>query len=215
MTQLVTYYDEEPIKVKSQVEVTQLPLSSAVEARSSEGVIRPKVVYVRAPSAGAPFLIPFGQYDDWSLRDRYNEAIRIMNVLGACSITCETFREASAMRKAGIRLFKKGNGSIEQQKVENSGFDYKANGAGSPPRDPRPLRWPDEPGFEAAVNSVLSNGATHLIISVKSNRTHSVDSGLGLSLKSYGFDLGANAQRAGATSLRIEAHFPQIKKQWK
>ncbi|GGD08670.1 hypothetical protein [Nocardioides daphniae] len=215
MTQLIAYYEDEPVKLKSQVEVTQLPLSSAADARSSEGIVRPKVIYVRAPSHGAPFLIPFGQYDEWSLRDRYNEAIRIMNELGAATITCETFREVSAIRKAGGKLLKFGNASAEQRKVENSGFDYKSLGTGSPPRDPRPLRWPDEPGFSAAVNSVLNNGATQVTISIKSNRSHSVDSGLGLSLKKFGFDLGASSQKSAATSLRIEANFPAFKKNWK
>ena len=35
------------------------------------------------------------------LRDRYNEAIQIMNALGAAKITCEAFREVNVRR--GLR----------------------------------------------------------------------------------------------------------------
>lgn len=49
---------------------------------------------------------------------------------------------------------------MTQQRIENSGFDFHRSGAGSAPRDPRPLRWAHEPGFAAAVSSVLDNGGT-------------------------------------------------------
>jgi predicted Zn-dependent peptidase len=52
---------------------------AASGARSTDGAVRTALVYVRRSSEAGPFLIPFGEYDDWSLRDRYNEAIRIMN----------------------------------------------------------------------------------------------------------------------------------------
>ncbi len=93
MSQLVAYYDENPVEVKGKVEIHQSPMSSAAESRSVEGVIRTSLVYVRVPSEAGPLMVPFGAYDEWSLRDRYNEAIRIMNTLGASSIACETFRE--------------------------------------------------------------------------------------------------------------------------
>lgn len=48
----------------------------------ARGGIRTGLVYVLVPGEPGPFLVPFGAYDGWSLRDRYNEAIRIMNTLG-------------------------------------------------------------------------------------------------------------------------------------
>ncbi len=84
MSQLVAYYDENPVEAKGKVEIHQSPIASAAGLRSSEGAIRTSLVYVPVPSEAGPFLVPFGEYDDWSLRDRYNEAIRIMNTLGAC-----------------------------------------------------------------------------------------------------------------------------------
>ena len=214
MSQLVAYYDENPVELKGQVEIHQSPISSAARSRSVEGAIRPSLVYVQVPSEAAPFLVPFGEYDDWSLRDRYNEAIRIMNTLGASEITCETYGEVAVRRGVRAKIFGRG-GELTQQRIENSGFDFRHNGAGSAPRDPRPLRWPDEPGFSAAVSSVLENGATEVVINIRSNRTHAIDGALGVELKRIGFDLGGLTQHSGATSLHIRASFPQGRRGWR
>lgn len=104
---------------------------------------------------------------------------------------------------------------MTQRRIENSGFDFRHNGAGSAPRDPRPLRWPDEPGFAAAVTSVLENGATEVVINIRMNRTHAIDGTLGVQLKKLDFDLGGMTQRSDATSLHIRATFPQPRKGWK
>lgn len=214
MSQLVAYYDEKPVVLKGHVEIEQAPISEAAGARSVEGATRSALVYVQVPNEAGPFLVPFGEYDDWSLRDRYNEAIRIMNTLGASEITCETFGERTQRR--GLRAKIKGRGpEVAQHRLENSGFDFRHIGAGSAPRDPRPLRWPDEPGFSAAVSSVLENGATEVVINIRSNRTHAIDGTLGLELKKVGLDLGGLAHRSGATSLHIRASFPQVRKGWR
>lgn len=214
MSQLVAYYDEKPIELKGQVEIQQSPIASAAGSRSVEGAVRTSLVYVRVPSEAGPFLVPFGEYDDWSLRDRYNEAIRIMNTLGASEIVCETYGEVSLRRGVRAKVLGRG-GELTQQRIQNSGFDFRHNGAGSAPRDPRPLRWPDEPGFSAAVSSVLENGATEVDINIRSNRTHAIGGALGVELKKIGFDLGGLTQRSGATSLHIRAIFPQARKGWK
>lgn len=214
MSQLVAYYDENPVELKGKVEIHQSPISSAVELRSVEGLVRTSLVYVPVPSEAGPFLVPFGEYDDWSLRDRYNEAIRIMNTLGASAITCETYGEVAVRRKVWAKVLGKG-GELTQQRIENSGFDFRHVGAGSAPRDPRPLRWPDEPGFSAAVTSVLENGATEVVINIRSNRTHAINGTLGVQLKKLGFDLGGTTHHSGATSLHIRASFPQSRKGWR
>lgn len=214
MSQLVAYYDDKPVELKGRVEIHQAPISSAVGVRSSEGAVRTSVVYVEVASEAGPFLVPFGEYDEWSLRDRYNEAIHIMNTLGASSITCETFREVTVRR--GIRAKVKGLGpELTQQRVENSGFDFQHEGAGSAPRDPRPLRWPDEPGFAAAVSSVLENGATQVSLNIRSERTYAVDGDLGVQLKKLAFEVGGNMQRTGTTRLHIRASFPPPRKGWR
>lgn len=177
-------------------------------------MVRTTLVYVAVPSEAGPFLVPFGEYDDWSLRDRYNEAIRIMNTLGASTITCETFGEVAVRRGLRARVRGRG-GEVTQQRIENSGFDFRHEGAGSQPRDPRPLRWANEPGFSAAVSSVLDNGALDVEINIRSNRTHSKDGSLGVQLKKIGFDLGGQTEHSGATSLHIRASFPQARKGWR
>ncbi len=214
LSQLVAYYDETPLELKGEVEIHQLPISSTDGSRSVEGAIRTSLVYVSVPSETGHFLVPFGEYDDWSLRDRYNEAIRIMNTLGASSITCETYGEVAVRRGVRAKVLRRG-GELTQQRIENSGFDFRHNGAGSAPRDPRPLRWPNEPGFSAAVSSVLENGATEVVINIRSNRTHAIDGALGIKLKKVGFELGGMTQRSGATSLHIQASFPQSRRGWK
>lgn len=214
MSQLVAYYDEKPVELKSQVELHQMPISSASGLRSTEGAIRSALVYVQVPSEAGPFLVPFGEYDRWSLRDRYNEAIRIMNTLGASDITCETYREAAVRRGLRAKVFSRG-ASLTQQRLENSGFDFRHSGAGSSPRDPRPLRWPHEPGFSAAVSSVLENGATEVSINIRSNRTHAIDGEFGLTLKQFGFELGGGTHHSEATSLHIRAGFPQARRLWR
>lgn len=212
--ELVAYYDEKPAELKGLVEIQQFPISSATGVRSVEGAVRKSLVYVRVPSEAGPFLVPFGEYDDWSLRDRYNEAIRIMNTLGASAITCEMYGEVVVRRGLRAKIAGRG-GELTQQRIENSGFDFRHEGAGSAPRDPRPLRWPDEPGFSAAVNSVLENGATEVVINLLSNRTYAIERALGANLKKVGFDLGGETQRSAGTSLHIRASFPLARKGWR
>lgn len=214
MSQLVAYYDEKPVAIKGNVEIEQAPRSAAVESRSIEGAVLTQLVYVRVPVETTNLLVPFGGYDDWSLKDRYNEAIRIMNTLGAATITCETYGEATVRR--GLRAkFGEKAGEVAQRRIKNSGFDFRHVGAGSAPREPRPLRWPDEPGFAAAVSSVLDNGATEVEINIKSNRTHAIDGTLGLQLKKLGFNLGGMTEHSGATALHIGATFPANRRGWK
>lgn len=207
MGQLVAFYDETPVDLRNKVELHQEPLPESGQVRSVEGVVREAMVYIRVPSETGPVLVPFGDYDEWSLRDRYNEAIRIMNTLGASTISCQTFREVTKGRRLSLRFRGKGP-SVEQERVENSGFDFHHSGTGSVARDPRPLRWADEPGFAAAVSSVLDNQATTVAINIRSHRKYSVDGALGVQLKKLGFDLGGSSHSAGATTLNISAEFP-------
>lgn len=207
MSQLVAFYDEEPVVLKQPVELYQRPLPEVGQARSVDGVVRQGLVYVQVSSETGPVLVPFGEYDEWSLRDRYNEAIRIMNTLGASSISCQTFREVTKRHRISLRIKDKGP-AVEQQRVENSGFDFHHSGTGSVARDPRPLRWAEEPGFTAAVSSVLDNQATKVEINIRSHRKYTVDGNLGVKLKKVGFDLGGVATSAGATTLHISAEFP-------
>ena len=50
-----------------------------------------------------------------------------MNTLGASAITCETYGEVAVKRGVRARLLGKG-GELTQQRIENSGFDFRHNG---------------------------------------------------------------------------------------
>jgi hypothetical protein len=128
MTQLVSYYKDKPVDLKGKVEIAQHPIASSTQFRSSEGAVQPGAVYVVVPSTVTRgLLVPFGAYDEWSLRDRYNEAIRIMNTLGASTIVCESYR--AVIKRSGLRLLIGGKGpDVTFQRVENSGFDFRHTG---------------------------------------------------------------------------------------
>lgn len=210
----VAYFDKEPIDVKAKgVDILQLPISSAEGSRSVDRMIHTSLVYIQLPNEMGPFLVPFGEYDEWSLRDRYNEALRIMNTLGAAEIRCETFHEVA--KKGGGHLDVHWPGHHEadvelvQEKVANSDFDFKHRGAGAAPRDPRPLRWPDEPGFTAAVMAVLEASAYEVEFNIRSESTHAVDGTLAAKFNGCGFALGGGTERSGTTTLHMRATFPK------
>ena len=153
--------------------------------------------------------MPFATYDEWSLRDRYNEALRIVNTLGASHVGCQSFREAKkrARFKVGVKGFG-GKGGI--QKVQNSGFDYSRTGTGSPARDPRPLQWPHEPGFAAAVEGVLDNKATQVTINIDSSSDLLRQRQHREGVAQARLRAGAHAQRSEVSNLHITAQFPGV-----
>lgn len=214
MSQLVAFYDSEPIDTKGAVEVEQCRLGEVPRPITSDGAIRPGVVYVQVQSPVGPALhVPFADFDEWSLRDRYAEALRIVNTLGASRVECESSRRSS--KRQGLSLGIKGlAGRLSRSRDEVSAFDYSHTGTGSRPVDPRPLRWPDEPGFAAAVNAVLQNRATKVEIAINNSTQHSVDGQLGKKLKKLGFELGVSSERSEALSLRLVAEFPE-KGRWR
>ena len=98
MTQLVSYYKDKPVDLKGKVEIAQHPIASSTQFRSSEGAVQPGAVYVVVPSTVTRgLLVPFGAY---------NEAIRIMNTLGASTIVCESYH--AVIKRSGLRLLIRG-----------------------------------------------------------------------------------------------------------
>ena len=214
MSQLVAYYDETPVGLKGHVEIEQASIASAAGVRSAEGAVRTSLVYVRVPSEAGPFLVPFGEYDAWSLRDsttsdQDHEHIRRLPRSHARPLARWRFGAESAPR-FGVAVASSPNNALR-----TADSTFVTPGPAARPRDPRPLRWPDEPGFAAAVSSGLKNGASEVVINIRSNRTHAVDGSLGIELKKLGFDLGGGAERSGTTSLHIRAGFPESRKGWR
>jgi hypothetical protein len=209
LSQLVAYYEDEPVRTKGRVEVEQVPFVPTAPMKASDGDVRPNVVYVVvANPVGTPLHVPFAAFDEWFLRDRYGEALRIVNTLGASSVECKTSRDSR--RRSGVSGAVKGFGaSLRRNRHQTSMFDYSHVGTGSQPRDPRPLKWPDEPGFGAAVSSVLDNKATAVTINISSTTRHSVNGSLGKKLAGLGFELGVSGESSDAVSLHMVAKFPE------
>lgn len=209
MSRLVAYYEEEPVRTKGGVEVEQVPYVASNLVAATDGDIRPNVVYVIVPSPmGNPLHVPFAAFDEWFLRDRYGEALRIVNTLGASTIDCKTTRDSR--KRSGVSAAVKGFGAgLRRNRRQTSMFDYSHVGTGSQPRDPRPLKWPDEPGFGAAVSSVLDNKATSVTINISSTSRHSVNGSLGKKLAGLGFELGVSSESSDAVSLHMVAKFPE------
>ena len=213
MSQLEVFYEVEPVAAKGKVAIRQSPIAAAAGLRSTDGEIQPSLVYVRPPITGEIVLVPFGEYEEWSLRDKYNEALRIMNALGASSIVCESFSEVHVNRGLFMKLPGRGaGGSVKKKRQNSSSFDFSQSGLGSAPSDPGQLRWPTEPGFSAAVDSVLRNKATKVELTIRSERTYSITGKLAGQLQGLGLELGGEAKNRSATTLEIRAEFPNSKK---
>lgn len=222
MTALVTFYEGEPADLRGKVELEQLPWSDRDSYRSNTGQVRAKTIYALAPQAyeGAfrqaqKLLVPFSEYDDWSLRDRYNEVLRVMGELGACEIECRTFRVKERRTRLGFKAHRTGT-SFEMQRVEGSGYDFHHVGVGSAPRDPAPLKWPEEPGLEAARLNVMNNGAREVELKIHKSSSLRADSELGVRLKKLGFSLGAGHSKGATVVLHVTAKFnpPPAERKW-
>jgi hypothetical protein len=157
------------------------------------------------------FLIPYRQFDEVVLLEKFNEAIRVMTTLGASDVQCTSFRTFERERGGSFRLPKPDvdvEAAATTEKKVASGYDYEQHGAGAPPRDPRPLTWPDEPGIASAVDAVLNNGARHVRISV--SREHTTSRKFEAKLQAMKISLGAKAASERADRLLFEATFPVL-----
>ncbi len=210
MSQLVAFYTDLALPRAETTGVSQLEIADSEKYRFPLGSATPRVVYVRHPK-DPQLLIPFAAFDAYVLQDKYNEALRIVTELGASEVICRSLRGESVEAEAGIGI--KGL-SLSGGAKQSSGTDisYEQRGQGGPPRDPGPLRWPDEPAFEAARAAVLWNGATEVMITVRSGSQFHADSGLGNSLSKAGFHLGFSMQKNEATVFALTAKFAQNEK---
>ena len=206
MTQLVSFYENEPLKVRN-LSVLQMPLEDAEAYKFGNEPTVARVVYVRHPRT-AGRLIPFGQYDDLIMMDKFNEALRIVQTLGAFRVVTQTYKgdisklrggAAAGAARAGIEITKSGSREVTFEQL----------GTGGPPEDPAPILWPDEPGFEAARRAVLMNGSHQVSITIESRSAFRLDSDIAYGLKKAGFKLGVGSERAQLQMLRLIAHFPQ------
>lgn len=165
-----------------------------------------RTAYVRHPHF-PHFLIPFGEFNEFVLQDKFNEALRVLTSLGASSIRCSSHRERTRRSGAGGGL-RSARAELRRERTSASSFDYEHVGSGGPPVDPRPLRWPGEPGIEAAIAAVMRNGATSVKITVRRHDSVSTNVELPLRLKKVGVDLGLHSTASRVDTLEFVADFP-------
>lgn len=170
------------------------------------GHFQPGLAYVRHPHF-ATHLVPFNEFNEFVLVDKYNEVLRVMTALGACSVDCTSYRARG--RGFSLRALVGGNGvRAGREARSSSSFDYHHEGTGSPARDPRPLRWPGEPGIESAIDAVLQNHATRVRITIKRESQLSANAEIASSLTKLGVDLGLSMGNSQVDTLEFEATFP-------
>lgn len=205
--ELLAFYSKEPMKTSGKApRVRQLPVSAIAGYEFDGGPAQERMVYVTHPRK-AHRLIPFAKFDALVSEDKPNEALRIMHDLGASKIT--STKSVETKSRADVRLplgkaFGGGKASHESQHVTS----YSHEGSGSKPRDPAPLLWPNEPGFEAARRAVLFGGSRKITIEVNGATAFEVDGEMGIKLRKAGFTLGASAKRGRITRFKIVAEFP-------
>lgn len=210
VNQLVVHHEDMPLDLAGVVDLTQAHLSHAREAHSPHGPVRPGVVYVVAPRTPRPWLIPFASFDEWSLRDRFNEAVRVLTSLGAASVTSRAY--GTPPDRTGLLAKAPGRRPLPAPLLTTSGFEFAHTGKRRRPKDPRPLGWPDEPGFAAAVENVLAGATGRIELTLPRHDTHSPDSELGVDLRSLGFELGPVAPPSQVSRVVVTASFPSTAK---
>ena len=191
-------------------------MARRAEFRSRTAPFSPVSFTLSVPSpVSRPLLVPFGAYDEWSLRDRYNEAIRIMNTLGASMIVCESYRAVSKRSRPPALRWVKG-GEVTFQRVENSGFDFQAHRHRQRAEGPKPAAVARRAGLRGRRGRAFSRTRPRRSRSTSAAATASpLSLALGVRLKKLGFDLGGGHERTGVASLHITAQFPTPpKKGW-
>jgi hypothetical protein len=201
---LVAFYEADPVKHGKSAGVDQRPLADA-SAFLLDGPAQVRVVYVTHP-ADERRLVVFSDYEEELARDKLNEALRVFTSLGASRIVAKVNRaqDASVEAHVGRGVFH-GRLGAKARTAWTVAFDH--HGTGAAPVDPRPLRYPDEPGFAAACEGVLRLGGTRYKIEITRTSQYGVDSELAARLKSAGFSLGVGANTTRSNLFVIEAVF--------
>jgi len=193
--------------------VTVLPIAEArhydVEAPIANHV------YVAHPSNPRKLYL-FAQYDEQLLVDVFNEGLRIVQSLGASRV--ESFTNKSSSSESTGKLKSMLPTGVMPVVTAQTNFEkshdwevcFTATGKGSAPVDPRPLRYPTYPGFDATCDAVIKNGASKTQLTIQQESKFLLNGEIAATLKSAGFKLGAATQNARQTVYVIRAEFPSL-----
>lgn len=207
MVQLIAFYEDEPVKARN-VSVLQTPFADATGYTFGNEPMTVRTVYVPHPTI-AGRLVPYGQYDSLLMNDQQNEALRIVQMLGAHTVITRSFRGDLSKVSAKARLPLDKGGTIDAARLNREEVSFEQIGTGGPPQDPGPTRYPDAAGFEAARHAVLLNGARHVELSIESQSAFRFDSDIAGVLKKLGFSLGFSGEKSKVRLLKMEAWFPE------
>ncbi|WP_139104627.1 MULTISPECIES: hypothetical protein [Gordonia] len=207
MMQLISFYEKDPVKTDD-ASVLQFPFTEASDYTFGNEPTIAKVIYVRHPRIEAR-LVPYGQYDTLVMTDKFNEALRIVQTLGAQTVVTKSFRGGVSRLSIRGRIPQAGGGSADLSRTTREEVAFEQFGTGGPPVDPGQSVYPDEAGFEAARRAVLLNGARRVAINIESQSAFRMDSDIANRLTKIGFSLGASAERTQVRLLRLEADFPE------
>lgn len=199
-------FGDESLEAKTRQSGAELlPLSDARTFDIPGGPATTRTVYITHP-ANPRVLVPFAEYDDKLAQDKLNEALRIFNVLGASHVIAKAYRGstkwASATGKSST-----GSGKAVAKSKSNYDVAYEQVGSGGRPSDPRPLTYPQEPGFEAACEAVLRNGARRMRIEISRESQFSLNGSVGKRFAKFGLDLGASVGSEHVSNFVVEATF--------
>lgn len=188
-----------------------------VERASEFDVETPITNHVYVPSEADPRrLYLFARYEDEVIADVFREGLRIVTMLGASRVHSFVWKDSGTESKGGGRIgFGRGSAlpqvSAETNLSKSEGWDamYDMEGAGGPPTDPRPLKFPNFPGFDAACDAVLRNGAKRIHLTIEQRTRLALDGEIAATLKAAGFKLGASSSSSRNTAYVIRAEFPE------
>jgi hypothetical protein len=205
---MYSFYTKTPSAGLDTKGVVFLPIAEAAKFKFDTPVVS-NVVYVSHP-ARAGRLVVFAKYDDIVNNEYVNEALRIFQQLGASSVTAYAHKAEATKGKAEIGVsvvdFEANFSKSSDWKVE-----FRSRGNGSLPIDPRPLLFPSAPGFDAACDAVIKNGAKQIALMIRSESTFSMNGELAGILKGVPFRLGAAAEGAKYSLFVVQAEFNYVK----
>lgn len=201
---LVAFYGGPLPRSPNGVGVDLVPIARAGEFVLTGPAVAHQV-YVTHPRNDRQ-LILFADYDEELARDKLNEALRVFTKLGAARIVA-TSRRQEVRRAEGRFGPPQVRVGVARQKDATWTLALDQRGTGGSPVDPRPLRYRDEPGFDAVCEGVLRLGVQRGRIEITRSSQFDVDGELAAQLRKAKFQLGFGAKRSQITEFVIEAAF--------
>ncbi|RYY45771.1 MAG: hypothetical protein EON53_10095 [Actinomycetales bacterium] len=201
---MVVFGDTLPRKARN-LGLELLPIDRSAQYEIQDGTALANVVYVSHP-VRKDVLVAFADYDEQVARDKLQEALRVLNSLGAAEVVAREERTETSVSSLNVPI-KKLNFGLRRSSTVQRKVAYEQRGTGSSPVDPRPLRYPGEPGFESACDAVLVNGARTIRIEIIRESQFSLDGEIALALKKAGLNLGASVQKSELRTFLVEAAF--------